>query len=129
MFGDPQKRSRRRSEQTSLEVVKMNSFGGDCLRYANGDLGSLNVVSASYGPGGSKVSVAYALAPSQFGQILIAATARGVCWLGVHEDPAYLESELRRDFRRAAIVLDDSALRQTREGVMAFIGGSRASLD
>jgi AraC family transcriptional regulator, regulatory protein of adaptative response / methylated-DNA-[protein]-cysteine methyltransferase len=107
----------------------MNPASGSYLRYANGLAGQLNVVGASYGPGGSGACVAYTIALSEFGFILIAATTHGICWLGIHQCEAYLESELRRDFPKAVIVRDDDAIQRVVERVIAFVGGTGASLD
>ena len=107
----------------------MNSMSGSYLRYANGIAGQLNVVGASYGPGGSGTCVAYTIIPSEFGFILIAATTHGICWLGIHQCEAYLESELRGDFPKAQIVRGDDTMRQVAEQVVAFIGGTDASLN
>jgi AraC family transcriptional regulator, regulatory protein of adaptative response / methylated-DNA-[protein]-cysteine methyltransferase len=106
----------------------MDSTSGNYLRYLNGATGELNVVGASYSSGGGGARVAYTVAPSELGLILIAATAHGICWLGIHQRAAYLESELREDFPQAEIVRDDDAMREVAERVMAFVGGTSASI-
>ena len=107
----------------------MNSMSGSYLRYANGIAGRLNVVNASYGPGGSGACITYTIAPSEFGVMLIAATTHGICWLGIHQCEAYLESELRGDFPKAEIVRDDDAMRLVAERVIAFVRDTGMSLD
>ena len=107
----------------------MNLMCGNYLRYADRLAGHLSVVSASYAAGGRGARIAYTLAPSEFGIILIAATTHGICWLGIHQCAAHLESELRRDFPEAETVRDDHAMRQVAERVIAFVGGTNASLD
>ena len=107
----------------------MNSMSGSYLRYTNGVAGQLNVVGASYGPGGSGACVAYTITLSEFGFILIAATTHGICWLGIHQCEAYLESGLRGDFPKATIVRDDDAMWRVAERVIAFVDGTGASLD
>jgi AraC family transcriptional regulator, regulatory protein of adaptative response / methylated-DNA-[protein]-cysteine methyltransferase len=107
----------------------MNRTSTNYLRYSNTASGQLNVVSASYGHGGAGASIFYTLTPSEFGLILIAATAQGLCWLGVHESSAYLESELRRDFPNATIVRNDDLMHNEAAEVSAFVSGTDASLD
>jgi AraC family transcriptional regulator of adaptative response/methylated-DNA-[protein]-cysteine methyltransferase len=107
----------------------MNPMSGNYLRYANGSDGQLNVVSASYGSGGLGARVAYTIAPSEFGFILIAATPHGICWLGIHRCAAYLESELSGDFPKAEIVRDDDAMRKLAVQVIAFVSGTGTLLD
>jgi AraC family transcriptional regulator of adaptative response/methylated-DNA-[protein]-cysteine methyltransferase len=107
----------------------MNLISGCYLRYANGAGGQLNVAAASYGPGGRGARIAYTVAHSELGFILMAATAHGICWTGLHQCASYLESELRRDFPKAVIVHDDDKLQEVAAQVMAFVGGTGASLD
>jgi AraC family transcriptional regulator, regulatory protein of adaptative response / methylated-DNA-[protein]-cysteine methyltransferase len=89
----------------------------------------LNVAAASYGPAGRGARIAYTAAHSELGFILMAATAHGICWTGLHQCASYLESELRRDFPKAVIVRDDDKLQEVAAQVMAFVGGTGASLD
>jgi AraC family transcriptional regulator, regulatory protein of adaptative response / methylated-DNA-[protein]-cysteine methyltransferase len=100
----------------------MASHCENFLCYANGAC-ELNIVSATYGRRGSGARITYAISPSQFGLILIGATAHGICWIGLHESEAYLESELRHDFPNAAVIHDHDRLRDTTARVVAFIGG------
>jgi len=78
------------------------------LRQFGSAAAELIVNRASYGPRGTGARMQYTIAPSPFGQILIAATAHGVCWIGIHDSIAHLESELRGDYPRAAIARDDT---------------------
>jgi AraC family transcriptional regulator of adaptative response/methylated-DNA-[protein]-cysteine methyltransferase len=107
----------------------MNLKCGNYLRYADNLAGQLSVVSASYAPGGRGARIAYTIAPSEFALTLIAATSHGICWLGIHQCAAYLESELRRDFPKAETVRDDDVMRQVAERVIAFVNGTNTSLD
>ena len=107
----------------------MNLMCGNYLRYSDRLAGQLSVVSASYASGGRGARIAYTTAPSEFAFILIAATTHGICWLGIHQCAAHLESELRRDFPKAETMRDDDAMRQVAERVIAFMDGTNASLD
>ena len=107
----------------------MNSIGASYLWYADGMDGRLNVVSSSYGPGGIGAYIVYTTVSSEFGFLLIAATTYGICWLGIHQGEAYLESELRRDFPKAEIARDDDAMRRVAEQVIAFVDNTGVSLD
>jgi O-6-methylguanine DNA methyltransferase len=107
----------------------MNSTNGNYLRYDNGATGELNVISAGYGLAGAGTRIAYTIASSEFGRILIGATAYGICWLGIHDSAAYLESELRADFPQATIIHDDHALEGLAAKVIAFVSGDAASIE
>jgi AraC family transcriptional regulator, regulatory protein of adaptative response / methylated-DNA-[protein]-cysteine methyltransferase len=107
----------------------MNTPGNGYLVYAEDRAAQLDVAGASYGPRGYGARLAYMIAPSEFGFILIAATAHGMCWLGIHQNAAYLESELRSDFLKAEIARNDDAIWEVAERVIAFMTGTGASLD
>jgi AraC family transcriptional regulator of adaptative response/methylated-DNA-[protein]-cysteine methyltransferase len=106
----------------------MNPAVAGHLRYFNGT-GELHLRAASYGPGGAGARIALTVAPSEFGVILLGATAHGLCWVGIHESTTYLESELRRDLPHAGIIHDDGGMRDVAAKVLGFIGTSRAPLD
>jgi AraC family transcriptional regulator of adaptative response/methylated-DNA-[protein]-cysteine methyltransferase len=65
---------------------------------------------ASYEVGGVGAAIQYSVAPSPFGKILLAATQHGVCWIGIHGDDAFLQTELRRDYRRADVSRNDAPI-------------------
>jgi O-6-methylguanine DNA methyltransferase len=67
--------------------------------------------------------LAAALAESPLGLVLIAATGRGICWLGLGDDLPRLERELRRDYPRAAVRRDDGALAAEAAAVRAYLEG------
>jgi AraC family transcriptional regulator of adaptative response/methylated-DNA-[protein]-cysteine methyltransferase len=107
----------------------MNTLDNSHLLYAEDGTAQLNIADASYGPRGRDAHLAYTVASSEFGFILMAATARGLCWIGVHQCTSYLESELRRDFPQAIIVRDNDQLQAMAAQVLAFVDGTDASLD
>jgi AraC family transcriptional regulator of adaptative response/methylated-DNA-[protein]-cysteine methyltransferase len=107
----------------------MNTLDNSHLLYAEDGTAQLNIAGASYGPRGRGAHIAYTVAHSEFGFILMAATARGLCWIGVHQCTSYLESELRRDFPKAVIVRDDDQLQAMAAQVLTLVNGTDASLD
>ncbi len=93
------------------------------LRYTPTGAAQLNLSGASYGRGGRGARISYTIASSPVGRILVAATQRGLCWVGIHESDAYLESELRADFPKAAIVRNDGEVRDLADRVIGFVSG------
>jgi AraC family transcriptional regulator, regulatory protein of adaptative response / methylated-DNA-[protein]-cysteine methyltransferase len=89
----------------------------------------LTVTSASYGARGAGAAIHYALAPTPFGRVLLAATSHGVCWIGIHDSATYLESELRADYARAEVTRDDARTAPLAARVIAAIVGEAAELD
>ncbi|NTU81786.1 MAG: methylated-DNA--[protein]-cysteine S-methyltransferase [Chloroflexales bacterium] len=67
--------------------------------------------------------IAYAIFDSPFGRVLAAATERGLCLVGLGEDDAALEAELRADYPRAALRRDDGALAGAAEALAAYLAG------
>ncbi|MGC2441955.1 MAG: hypothetical protein WA409_01125, partial [Candidatus Binatus sp.] len=53
---------------------------------------------ASYGPGGDGAVIAYAIADSALGRLLVAGTRRGICFAAMGEADSTLVAELRRDY-------------------------------
>jgi len=106
----------------------MNPTGANYLHCANGATVELKVVGASYGPGGDGAHIAYTIVPWELGLLLIGATTHGICWLGIHECAAHLESELCRDFPKAETARNDDALRELGARVIEFIGGDLAPI-
>jgi O-6-methylguanine DNA methyltransferase len=68
-------------------------------------------------------AITYAIVEGPLGRVLIARTALGVCWLGLGDDGAQLEAELRRDRRAATLLRDDSALAAEAAAVVAYLAG------
>jgi AraC family transcriptional regulator of adaptative response/methylated-DNA-[protein]-cysteine methyltransferase len=72
---------------------------------------ALGMTPASYASGGKGAEIRYALAPSTLGQVLVAATAKGLCRVEMGADAAALIDDLAAEFPEAdTIERDDQAL-------------------
>jgi len=109
-------------------TCSVNTHTNGHLVYAERSF-DLKVVGASYGRGGSGATVTYVMSTSEIGLMLIASTTYGVCWLGIHQSGAYLESELRRDFPKADVVRDKAEVCRITRGMAAFISRTCPTLD
>lgn len=67
--------------------------------------------------------VRFACFASPLGLVLAARGERGLCWLGLGDDPAALEAELRADLPGAAARRDDAALAGEAAAILAYLGG------
>lgn len=87
----------------------------------------LGMSPASYAKGGRGADVAFTVAASAFGRVLVAATAQGIAAVALGDDDRTLERDLRRTLPEAAIRRDDGALRNRVAAVLACIedGSSR----
>jgi AraC family transcriptional regulator of adaptative response/methylated-DNA-[protein]-cysteine methyltransferase len=88
----------------------------------------LGMTPGAYQRGGAGASVRYASAPTPLGQLLVAATARGVCFVAVGDSDADLEQALHRDLPAAARG-DDAQLGDWLASVVAHLDGRSPHLD
>jgi AraC family transcriptional regulator of adaptative response/methylated-DNA-[protein]-cysteine methyltransferase len=65
--------------------------------------GVLGMTPSAYRAGGAGEGIVFALADTRLGLLMMAATARGVCFVEFGEDPAALEARLRREFPKARL--------------------------
>ena len=73
---------------------------------------------------GAGTEIAYALAESSLGVVLVAATSSGVCSIKLGDDRLSLEEELKTEFRKAErIERDDEKLKGHLESVLGYLAG------
>jgi AraC family transcriptional regulator of adaptative response/methylated-DNA-[protein]-cysteine methyltransferase len=85
-------------------------YGSSSRLYEQSDA-RLGMTPASYGAGGAGASIAFTVAPSALGALIVATTARGICWIALGSEAVALEAGLRKEFPAAvAITRDDAAL-------------------
>lgn len=78
---------------------------------------------ASYAKGGRGAVMAFAIVDCALDRMIVAATERGVCFLGFGDDDAALEEELRGDFPEAEIVADDGTLETVMQVILDRLEG------
>jgi AraC family transcriptional regulator of adaptative response/methylated-DNA-[protein]-cysteine methyltransferase len=81
----------------------------------------LGMTPSSYRRGGEGMDIAFATSNSPVGQLLVAATARGVCAVSIGEDAATLETALREEYPRATVRRDEAAVRPYVDAVRAHL--------
>jgi AraC family transcriptional regulator of adaptative response/methylated-DNA-[protein]-cysteine methyltransferase len=85
---------------------------------------------ASYAKGGAGARIAYATADSPLGRLLVAATAKGVCFVALRDDDAVLVSALEAEFPNAErIGRDDDAILPALQAVLDYLHGQSPHLD
>ena len=90
----------------------------------------LGMTPATYARGGSGVGIAYVTVPTALGNLLVAATERGVCRVALGESAAALEAELIAEFPAARVVADKSGkLHGWVAAILAYLAGSEPDLD
>ena len=91
--------------------------------------GQLGMTPATYRRGGQGLHIAYTIAESPFGRILVAGTERGVCAVRLGDDDAALEAELGAEFPAAEVRRDDAALGEWAGAILAHVAGEQPHLD
>jgi len=90
----------------------------------------LGMTPATYRRGGLGADISYATSPSPLGRLLAAATARGVCFIGLGDDEDRLESELKLQFPQAgSIRRDHGRLAGAVAAILAYLAGEAPHID
>lgn len=124
-----QRRAERfRQELRQGESVAGATYGagyGSSSRVYEGADRRFGMTPASYAKGGKGVSIAYTLADTALGRLLLAATAKGICLLLIGDEPEALEALLRAEFPQAArIERDDTWLKPAVDEVVDYLAGA-----
>lgn len=102
-------------------------FGSSSTLYAAAGAG-LGMTPAAYRRGGLGVRIRYGVAPTTFGQLLVAATDKGICAVSLGDSPDELEGGLRREFPRADLERADDALAGWVRAIVAHLEGTDTAL-
>jgi len=103
-------------------------YGSSSRLYEQSDA-RLGMTPASYGAGGAGATIAFTVADSPLGALLVARTERGVCRIALGDDPRALEQIVRDEFPAAEIERDDDALTPLVGEVLRRIAGEEPSVD
>jgi AraC family transcriptional regulator of adaptative response/methylated-DNA-[protein]-cysteine methyltransferase len=104
-------------------------YGSSSRLYEQSDA-RLGMTPASYGARGAGASIAFTVSPSPLGALIVATTARGVCWIALGAEAVALEEGLRSEFPAAdAIARDDDALAPVVAEVLRRIDGEVPSAE
>ncbi|HET7840772.1 MAG TPA: Ada metal-binding domain-containing protein, partial [Terriglobia bacterium] len=101
-------------------------FGSSSRLYEGTKLG---MTPATYGRGGKGMSIRYTIVSSPLGRLLLGATGRGVCRVGMGDNDSTLEADLRREFPAAEIKRDDAGLHSWAATLGKRVNGSQPSRD
>jgi AraC family transcriptional regulator of adaptative response/methylated-DNA-[protein]-cysteine methyltransferase len=97
-------------------------FGSSSRVYERADA-ALGMTPATYAKGGKGAEIAYASAPTPLGRLLVAATARGVCFVSLGAADGPLEAALAAEFPAASRRRDPDALGATLGALAAYLEG------
>jgi AraC family transcriptional regulator of adaptative response/methylated-DNA-[protein]-cysteine methyltransferase len=89
----------------------------------------LGMTPTVYRRGGAGMTIAYTIADSALGRLLVAATDKGVCFISLGDSDKVLETALRGDYYAAQIQRDDVGLRQWVSAMLQHVAGKRPHLE
>jgi AraC family transcriptional regulator of adaptative response/methylated-DNA-[protein]-cysteine methyltransferase len=87
----------------------------------------LGMTPATYRKGGAGARIAYAIADSDHGRVLVGATQKGIAAVYLGDSDTKLADDLHRDFPAAEIVPDGGALGPRVKAVLARLDGCKPS--
>jgi len=105
-------------------------YGSSSRVYERADA-QLGMTPATYARGGAGAEIAYAVVSSlpPLGRLLVAATERGICRIGLGDDAAGLEADLAAEFPAARIRKDRAGLEGFVTAIVAHLEGREPDLD
>jgi len=106
-YAEGRRVNRARAELKAGETVAASiyeaGFGSSSRLYERNPLG---MTPGRFRRGGSGMRIGYTIVSCPLGRMIVAATERGVCFVGFGDDDAFLASELRKDCPAAEIRRD-----------------------
>lgn len=109
-----------RAEVTIGEAIAEAGYRSAGQFYSE-DAGQLGMPPTTYREGGEGQRVRFTVRPSTLGQVLVAASDRGVCQIALGDDAALLIQELQNRFPNAKLTEGDSEFEQWVEKAVAMI--------
>jgi O-6-methylguanine DNA methyltransferase len=73
--------------------------------------------------------ISYTIVDSTLGRLLVAAAARGICAVSLHDADAVLEAELARDYPKAELRREDGGLHEWVSALLGYLSGRSSDLD
>lgn len=112
-------RSSLKSGETVTSSIYEAGFGSSSRLYEQNPLG---MPPSAYQRGGNGMLIGYTIVNSPLGRMIVAATERGLCFVGFGTDDQHLESELHKDYP-AAEIRRDRSLSQWVDGMLTTLKG------
>jgi AraC family transcriptional regulator, regulatory protein of adaptative response / methylated-DNA-[protein]-cysteine methyltransferase len=115
-------KDRIKSGQSVTAAMYEAGYGSSSRLYEKASR-QLGMTPATYGKGGAGMKIDYAIAESQLGRLLVAATERGICSVTLGERDEELLENLKAEYPRAEIEADETRLRAELSSLLAYLEG------
>jgi AraC family transcriptional regulator, regulatory protein of adaptative response / methylated-DNA-[protein]-cysteine methyltransferase len=89
----------------------------------------LGMTPATYQRGGAGAHIHYTITRSPIGQLLVAATKRGICFVSLGDDSAALEASLAGEYPAATLQRDDAMLGEWVDAIVRHLSGEQTQLE
>jgi len=126
-YADARRNAAFRAQLKSGESIAQATYGagyGSSSRVYERAERMLGMTPASYAKGGRGAEIAYDIVDSPLGRLLVAATAKGLCFLSLGRDDDKLIAELEREFPQAeSITRDRHSIAQSVSVVIDYLEG------
>lgn len=116
-------------EEESVTKAIHSAGYGSSSRFYEGAGERLGMTPSRYRAGGRDEVICYTVTSCSLGALLVAATARGVCAIELHDEAAFLHERLRARFTNARLAEDDAEFAALVARVVAFVEHPRVALD
>lgn len=117
---DRRLRAELRSGAGVADAVYASGFGSSSRVYERGG-SAIGMTPAHFRRGAPGTAIAYAIVPSSLGRLAIAATERGICFVGLGDSDAALEAELRAEFPGAALERSEDRLETAASAIVRYL--------
>ncbi len=132
-YADARREARLRDGLRAGESVAEATFGagyGSSSRVYEDSARRLGMTPASYARGGAGARIAYAIADSPLGRLMVAATDKGVCFVALRDHDGALVAALKAEFPNAdALIRDDEAILPALQAVLDYLQGASPHID
>jgi len=126
-YADARRNAAFRQQLKDGESIAQATYGagyGSSSRVYERSERLLGMTPASYAKGGKGAFIAYDIVESPLGRLLVAATAKGLCFLSLGNDDEKLVVELQREFPQAeSIARDQHSIAQSVSVVIDYLEG------
>jgi AraC family transcriptional regulator of adaptative response/methylated-DNA-[protein]-cysteine methyltransferase len=116
-------------EGDSVTTALYDSGYGSSSRLYEQAPDQLGMTPATYQRGGEGARIGFTSTSTPLGRLLVAATARGICFVCLGDDDAALGRALRGEFPAAEIERDDAVLGAWVAAIVAHLSGEQPRLD
>ncbi|MDQ2920029.1 MAG: bifunctional DNA-binding transcriptional regulator/O6-methylguanine-DNA methyltransferase Ada [Acidobacteriota bacterium] len=117
-----------RDGESITNAIYDAGFGSSSRLYERA-AAQLGMTPATYGKGGRGAIINYAIVRCSLGDLLVAATDKGVCSVTIGDSESALENDLKKEFPQAEIQRGETALSSLTKAIVDHLEGKTPHID